>query len=78
MPDISMCCQVKCPLRNKCYRYRAISSEYHQSFMMPEGSQDCEHFWSVENRDSNLEGTEGLDEKRKALAEYFSNESSKN
>lgn len=27
MPDIAMCCNDMCPLRNDCYRYKATPSE---------------------------------------------------
>ena len=31
MADITMCCNRDCPIRNKCYRYRAVPDDY-QSF----------------------------------------------
>ena len=35
MPDISMCTGGNCPIKNECYRYRAVPSEYRQSYMNP-------------------------------------------
>lgn len=32
MPDISMCENTKCYVKDKCYRYTAIPSEYWQAF----------------------------------------------
>jgi hypothetical protein len=28
MPDITMCCNYKCNIKDECYRYRAIPDEY--------------------------------------------------
>lgn len=63
MPDITMCCNYDCPLKEKCYRYRAIPDEYWQSFAMfkPETYSigigmitKCEHFWEVDISDKVL------------------------
>ena len=32
MPDISMCINEYCPIKQKCYRYRAIPKEFYQSY----------------------------------------------
>lgn len=32
MPDISMCANTACPMREICYRYRAIPDEYAQTY----------------------------------------------
>lgn len=32
MPDISMCANKECELKETCYRYRAIPSRYLQSY----------------------------------------------
>ena len=32
MPDITMCCNCLCPIRKKCYRYRAVPDQYRQSW----------------------------------------------
>ncbi len=49
MSDFSKCIDVKCPSRDKCWRYTAPVSP-HQSysdFGRPEGAQECESFWQV-------------------------------
>lgn len=54
MPDITMCCNRDCPIRNKCYRYRAVPDEY-QSFaffkrqpISDTNDEECEYFWRVD------------------------------
>lgn len=32
MPDITMCDNTKCPLRNSCYRFTAEPNKYRQSY----------------------------------------------
>lgn len=32
MPDISMCINKKCPMKNNCYRFTAKPNEYSQSY----------------------------------------------
>lgn len=59
MPDITMCCNYDCPLKAKCYRYRAIPDPDRQSFCLfkPENKPfggygdkvlDCDYFWRVD------------------------------
>ena len=57
MPDITMCCNCNCPLREKCYRFRAVPDVCWQSFamFMPKTSAKrmamvvkCDHFWEVD------------------------------
>ena len=59
MPDITMCDNEQCPLREKCYRFRAIPDPYWQSFAhfepstypTPKGTQtECDHFWDISER----------------------------
>lgn len=49
MPDITMCKDKECPLKNECYRYRAIPSEYRQSYFAesPRKADKCYHFWEI-------------------------------
>lgn len=60
MPDITMCVNKQCPLRSKCYRYRAVPDGW-QSFAKFEPSNkafggygdtvlDCDYFWEIEGR----------------------------
>lgn len=53
MVDISLCANSVCPLRQKCYRFRAIPSEVWQAYSMfkpyklPDGTFDCDYFWDM-------------------------------
>ena len=56
MPDITMCCNYDCPLKARCYRYRAVPDDY-QSFAMFEPKTrskkmamvvECDYFWQVD------------------------------
>ena len=54
MCDITMCCNRDCPIRNKCYRYRAVPDDY-QSFaffkyqpISDTNDEECEYFWRVD------------------------------
>lgn len=65
MPDISMCQNKNCHLRDKCYRYRAIPDDVWQSYICPtidSDTMDCDYFWSIENRDPRrLRSTKAID-----------------
>jgi len=45
MPDICMCQSHKCPLRNSCYRYRAIPDDYRQSYFMESPWKEKDGDW---------------------------------
>ena len=48
MPDISLCVNEKCPLKNKCGRFLAKPSMYAQTyadFKYEDGN--CDAFWSL-------------------------------
>ena len=63
MPDITLCVNNKCPLRNKCYRYRAYPDEW-QSFCRfePEkNNTECRYFWLTAH-DIRVRDTETVDE----------------
>ena len=50
MPDISMCTNGECPLKQKCFRYTAKPIEHRQSYSMfkptvVDGEITCEWFW---------------------------------
>jgi hypothetical protein len=49
MPDISMCKGAFCPIYNKCYRFTATPSQYHQSYLTTSpydlDKEECEYFW---------------------------------
>jgi len=50
MPDISKCEGTDCPLKESCYRYTAIDSEYLQSYFMkaPYNKEEdkCDYYWN--------------------------------
>lgn len=54
MPDISMCEGKKCPLKEKCYRYKATPTKYRQSYFVdtPYDHKDdkCDYFWDNEKQ----------------------------
>ena len=60
MCDLTMCCNRDCPIRNKCYRYRAIPDDY-QSFALFKSEErfikrtnnkvpECPYFWELDVR----------------------------
>ena len=51
MPDITMCINKTCPLREKCYRATAFPDLHWQSFAEynPDNGQ-CEYFWDNTGR----------------------------
>jgi hypothetical protein len=55
MPDISMCKGNNCKIRNNCYRYRAVPSDYYQSYFVESPfdpkKYSCRYFWAVEPQD---------------------------
>lgn len=56
MVDVTLCVNNHCPLRDKCYRYRAIPDKYWQSYSKFEphtntGWKDgfeCDYFWQID------------------------------
>ena len=59
MPDITMCTNNSCVLRNECFRFRADPNPYRQSYFAenPEPiNEKCEHFMKIfENSSYNLQ-----------------------
>ena len=57
MPDITMCTGCDCPLKEKCYRFKAKPWAYQGYFLNPPYQEGkCEHFWELdkENKKSEL------------------------
>lgn len=53
MADISMCPANNCPLKDKCYRYRATSSKYQSWFMetpYDKDKENCNSYWDIGDR----------------------------
>lgn len=51
MSDITKCDSKDCPLKEKCYRYTAPSSEYRQSYFVTppynEETKTCNYLWKI-------------------------------
>lgn len=49
MPDITMCQNEECPLKDKCYRHEAKPDEMQSYFidMKPDEKGECEYFWDI-------------------------------
>lgn len=47
MPDISMCQNEACPLKEKCYRYTATPNKKLQAYgwFKPNEEGKCDHYW---------------------------------
>lgn len=50
MPDITLCTDNKCPMRNECYCFRAKPSKWGQSYFAESPLKDgkCEYFFPLE------------------------------
>ena len=64
MPDISMCKGNGCPIKENCYRYKAIPEQCQSFFLQPpydHEKKECMAFWI----DPPIRGTEEIDKMRK-------------
>lgn len=55
--DICKCTGEGCPLKDKCFRFRAIASEHRQSyFTKPPVKEDgtCARFWEIDEKENRL------------------------
>ena len=73
MPDIAMCDNKKCVLRNICYRYRAVPDCY-QSYSVFEpkftkGKYVCDSFWNCEKTGYKLRDTKVVDNQKPVFDE---------
>ena len=49
MPDITMCFGDDCPLKEKCFRFRAVPGKMQYYFNNPPYKEnECEYFWKIE------------------------------
>lgn len=64
MPDITMCANKKCPLRDMCYRYRAIPDkcQTYALFKPTDKVATCDSFWNC--RGYKLRPTEEVDKQK--------------
>lgn len=51
MADITMCTGDGCPLKESCYRFTSIASEYRQSYFFtpPFENNTCEMYWGKQS-----------------------------
>ena len=55
MPDIAMCNNKDCKLKETCYRYTAKPSEYMQSYVHKEGElEECDMYWKCQPLNKNI------------------------
>ena len=50
MPDITMCKDIDCPIKDKCYRFTATPSEFRQSYFIDSPinkNGECEYFVNI-------------------------------
>lgn len=69
MPDISMCCNDSCTIKNSCYRYIANPSTFRQSYTSFSQNEDnsCDHF--IEPTDEEYANSAYWQEKIRELNE---------
>lgn len=50
MPDISMCKNDTCPLKNTCYRFIATPNEYVQQYddFKYDEKSGCDYYWKID------------------------------
>ena len=54
MPDISMCNNQNCPLKDKCYRFTATPNprwQAYSGFMYDEQTNECNYFMDNDGKD---------------------------
>jgi hypothetical protein len=53
MPDIAMCSNHECPLRENCYRHMAEPNKYGQSYtrFKPNEKGECDYYWPLRSFD---------------------------
>lgn len=53
MPDISLCLNKDCPIKEQCYRFTAIPSNYHQSYTLFEYDNGCDNFLEIKPKEND-------------------------
>ena len=50
MPDITMCSGLNCPLKETCYRFKAMKKVYGQAYFLspPYIDSECEYYWKLD------------------------------
>lgn len=89
MPDITMCDNKKCVLRDMCYRYRAIPDRYQPYAMFePEltlsdehnsknSNWKCDSFWDCRNKGYKLRDTNQVDKQKPIFDDVIVQEQTK-
>jgi hypothetical protein len=60
MPDLTMCEGASCPLKDTCYRYKAVANEFRQSYFsdLPynKDEEKCDYYFpnKIMNKNYNL------------------------
>lgn len=56
MPDISMCDNINCKLKENCYRFKAIPNKYHQSYnnFILDKKGNCKFYWKMNFKNPSL------------------------
>lgn len=71
MPDITMCINSNCPVREWCYRYRAIPDQW-QSFCCYEPrsyrhistiTDQCDYAWSIKGYEHKIRPMKDIEQK---------------
>ena len=73
MSDICKCANFKCTLRSTCFRYRAESHPYWQSFagFIQDSEGHCQYHMNVKDwEEMKMLSTESLDKMNKRSFEY--------
>lgn len=52
MPEITMCNGGDCPLKETCYRFKAMKKVYGQTYFLsqPQKNGECGYYWKVDNK----------------------------
>jgi hypothetical protein len=55
MPDITMCSGADCPLKETCYRFKAMANIYGQAYFSkpPYIDEGCEYYWKADKITNN-------------------------
>jgi len=48
MPDISMCANEDCTLKENCYRFQAEASDYQTYSGFEQIDGECDYYWKIE------------------------------
>ena len=50
-----MCNGLNCPLKETCYRFKAMKKVYGQSYFFnpPQKNGECEYYWEVDNKEQS-------------------------